>query len=82
MEQFYNKTRKVVSVFKATHSIMEGDTVAYWTVGWTPDCVVNIQAPARALCCVLGQDSLKGATKLYFEPLPGWPKLRLKCWET
>ena len=35
-----------------------GGAVAKWLVHWTPDRAVWVRALARALRCVLGQDSL------------------------
>ena len=35
-----------------------GGAVAQWLVRWTPDRTFRVRALARALCCVLGQDTL------------------------
>ena len=57
---FLNITTKpeCLILINVPRSIWVGGAVAYWLVRWTPDRTVRVQASARALRCVLRQDTL------------------------
>ena len=42
------------------HGLVFTDTVAYWSVDWTPGQEVWVQDLAGSLCCVLGQNTITG----------------------